>query len=30
MNGAVMVTELRSGSTNSWPRLRNFLIMLNR
>ncbi len=30
MNGAVIVTALRSGSTNSRPRVRNFLIMLNR
>ena len=30
MNGAVMVTALRSGSRNSAPRVRNFLITLNR
>ena len=30
MNGAVMVTALRSGSTKSRPRVRNFLMMLNR
>ena len=30
MNGAVIVTEFRSGSTNSRPRVRNFLITLNR
>jgi hypothetical protein len=30
MNGAVMVTAFRSGSTNSLPRVRNFLMMLNR
>ena len=30
MNGAVIVTAFRSGSTNSRPRVRNFLIMENR
>ena len=29
MNGAVIVTALRSGSRNSRPRVRNFLMMLN-
>ena len=30
MNGAVIVTELRSGSRKSRPRVRNFLITENR
>ena len=30
MNGAVIVTELRSGSTKSAPRVRNVLITENR
>ena len=30
MNGAVIVTELRSGSRKSLPRVRNFLITENR
>ena len=30
MKGAVMVTEFRSGSRKSLPRVRNFLITLNR
>ena len=30
MNGAVIVTEFRSGRTKSRPRVRNFLITLNR
>ena len=30
MNGAVMVTAARSGSTKDGPASRKFLIMLNR
>ena len=30
MNGAVMVTLLRSGSTKSGPASRKYLMMLNR
>ena len=30
MNGAVIVTALRSGSTNGGPASRKYLMMLNR